>query len=164
MKFLKVIFLVLLNLASSAQKKEANSHTDLPVLNFSTALLQTGNADSVDVWTKQTALIELKHLDSVQANYTIKNPRIQFELVALKLLYNFTIQNWEEVNNADTIFKNLPYIPDRLKKIGMVEISTFAKTTLQSPADFIETYKRLFDEAIAPLDKEEKKRISQKCC
>ena len=158
-KFLKVIFLVLLNLASSAQKKEANSHADLPVLNFSTALLQTGNADSIDVWMKQTAVIELKHIDSVQANYTIKNPRIQFELVALKLLYNFTIQNWEEVKNADTIFKNLTFIPPHLKKFGMLDISIFAKTTLQSPADLIETYKLLFDKAIASLDKEDKKEF-----
>jgi hypothetical protein len=159
MKFLKVIFLVLLNLASSAQKKEANSHADLPVLNFSTALLQTGNADSIDVWMRQTALIELKHLDSIESNYIIKNPRLQFELVNLKLFYNFTIHNWEQVKNADTIFRNLSFTSARIKKIGAVDISTFAKTTLESPANFIETYKRLFDTAIAPLDKKDKKEF-----
>ena len=62
--FFFISFLLLTQL-SEAQQKEINSYSDLPVINYSTAMLKTGDKARTDAWMKTTAARELLQCDSI---------------------------------------------------------------------------------------------------
>lgn len=92
----KIGFIIILSLITQllqAQKDTVKSNADLPVLNYETTLLKTGDTTAVHTWIKNMAASELKHTDSVLKNYAIMDPVLWVTLIRTKSLCNFITAN-----------------------------------------------------------------------
>ena len=156
-KYISLFIIVLLPAQLlHAQHKEIKSYDDLPVINYSTAQLKTGDKAKINAWMKSTAASELKHMDSVSKKYTITNTSVQSSFAMRTLFCNFITAKWEDVKYADTIFKNWQQMHPAFKKAGMSPLSSYAKATLQKEPDFNKSYMHYFAEDMKPLSEGEK--------
>src|SRR5450755_631708 len=152
---LLLIQLIFINHLLYAQHKEIKSYDDLPVINYSTAQLKTGDKAKINAWMKSTAASELSHMDSISKNYTITNSNVQSSFAMTTLFCNFITAKWEDIKYADTIFKNWQQIPPAFRKAGMSPLSSYAKARLQQEPDFNKSYMHFFTEDMKRLSEDE---------
>lgn len=160
MKKCIVLLLSTLMLAgvSQAQHKEINSLADLPVINYSTKELKTGDEVKTSAWMKSIAVSELKHMDSVSKNFTINNSNVAFSYRIRRLFCNFILADWKNAAFADTLFRNSARAASWFRKAGFSQISSYAKASMQPSGDFNKNFMQFFTESMKPLTEDEKEQ------
>ncbi len=148
--------MLLLTQLIKAQHKEIKALSDLPIINYSTATLKSGDKRSIDIWMKNTAASELKHSDSILHNYKITDIGIQVMLIRTRAMCDFITANWQVLQHTDTVFRNMQEAYGPFKKAGITELAAYAKARLQPQPDFNKSYLRFFIEAMKPLNENEK--------
>ena len=150
----KIGFIIILSLFTQllqAQKDTVKSNADLPVLNYPTALLKTGDTTAIHTWIKNMAVSELKHTDSILKNYAIMDPFLLVTLIRTKSLCNFITADWADLSQTDTVFKHIQQGAPAFKKGGIAELSCYAKAMQLPGNDFKKSYHDFFMKAMDSL-------------
>jgi hypothetical protein len=130
-----ISFTFLLAVLCMAQKKEINKRSDLPVIYFSMPMRQNETAGAIDTLMQKMAAAEASHLDSLEKNYLLGDPRLAFSIGFEKECCRFIAHNWRELEVPDSIMTASSYLPAFYRKLATVEYNSDAKTSPTSPVD-----------------------------
>jgi hypothetical protein len=158
MKALSLTFFSWLALTSStAQNLTIKSYSEMPPLHFSVAALHTENPASLDRRILEMAAVESSHLDSIEKNYALANPRLQFRIALTKAACYFLTGNWEGLRARDTNITNNTLQPSSFKSAVSMEFNVIAQVARHSPVDFIGAYKDSIHAFLQPFTVKERK-------
>lgn len=138
-----------------AQTDTIKSFADLPALLFETTALKTNDTTAINQWLKTVAATDAVHVDSILAHEIVLDTSTWFWLRMMKSLYQFVNNDWGNLQNADTIFRHVQYIPNMFRVAGFAELSSFAKARLSTSNNFNAAYFDDFKQSVNTLSKDD---------
>ena len=138
---------------SNAQTDTIRSFSDLPALNFETAALKTNDAVATSNWFKHFAAVEEPHVDSILSHAVILDSADTWSwLTRLKAMCQYINGDWSNLVHADTVFRNMQQAYIVFRKVGIAELSSFAKAKLQPGKNFSDAYLDCFRKSTDTLN------------
>ncbi len=108
---------------------------------------------------KNTALQEVKHIDSILENCIITDPDINRQLLETRVYCYFILANWDSTLTSIERYRPVSFFPPEAKSIACGEIFPYAKSKQLPAKDFDKNYAAIFNDEFTWMGEDDRESM-----